>query len=131
MVILNKPGRVDAKLNHLRGVFRGMRVDNRLERLLTCLDKLEYEWNDKLHIWSDKPTHVGGYSDTVDSLCYMAQAIRKYRITADNVFSKVHVTEKKADNSAEAKKARFDKFLEESFNVLGGNSNNGSVSTFI
>src|SRR5690606_26340384 len=46
-IVLNKPHRVEDKLNFLRRVFVGMRIDERLERLVECLDKLEYEWNEK------------------------------------------------------------------------------------
>ena len=89
--MLGRPNRIEDKLNFLRRVFVGMRVEETLDRVLLCLDKLEYEWNEKLHVWSSEPTHTGGYSDTVDSLCYMAQAIKKYRITAKNVFSQTRV----------------------------------------
>lgn len=131
--VLKKPNRVEDKLNFLRGVFRGMRIDEGLERLVECLDKMEYEWNEKLHIWSSHPTHEGGYSDTVDSLCYMAQAIKKYKITAHNIFSKAHVKEPATvDSSKEAKRKRLEKFLEEQYS-LGGNKTNGNnnISMFI
>lgn len=63
-VILKKPKRVSDKLNFLRRLFKHMRINDTCERVVTCLTKLEYEWNDKNKIWSDKPTHKGGYSDT-------------------------------------------------------------------
>lgn len=132
-VILNKPNRVEDKLNYLRRVFNGMKIDDTLERIVTCLDKLEYEWNERLHIWSSHPTHVGGYSDTVDSLCYMAQAIGKYKITSRNVFNKSHVREPGATvETREAKKERLDKFLAAEF-TLGGKpqKENSNFSTFI
>lgn len=132
-VVLKKPNRIEDKLNFLRGVFKGMKVDEGLTRLIECLDKMEYEWNEKLHIWSSHPTHEGGYSDTVDSLCYMAQAIKKYKITAHNIFSRSHIREAgTVDSSAEAKQKRLDKFLEEQF-TLGGNKPNGNsnLSMFI
>lgn len=132
-VVLKKPNRIEDKLNFLRGVFKGMKVDEGLTRLIECLDKMEYEWNEKLHIWSSHPTHEGGYSDTVDSLCYMAQAIKKYRITAHNVFSRSHVRESGVvDTSAEAKQKRLDKFMEEQF-TLGSKKPNGNnnISMFI
>ena len=132
-VVLNKPHRIEDKLNFLRRVFVGMRIDERLERLITCLEKLEYEWNEKLHIWSSKPTHVGGYSDTVDSLCYMAQAIQKYKITATNIFSKSHVREPEAISSTpEARAERFQNFLEQEF-MLGvkKQEGGGGVSVFM
>lgn len=132
-VVLKKPNRVEDKLNFLRGVFKGMRIDEGLERLVECLDKMEYEWNEKLHIWSSHPTHEGGYSDTVDSLCYMAQAIKKYKITAHNIFSRAHIKEAATvDSSKEAKRKRLEKFLEEQYS-LGGNkvSGNNNISMFI
>ncbi len=133
-VVLNRPNRVEDKLNYLRRLFMGMQIDERLTRIVECLDKLEYEWNEKLHIWSSKPTHVGGYSDTVDSLCYMAQAIGKYRITAKNIFSTAHIreTETTLKNTAEAKKERFEKFMEQEF-MLGSKNkqNNSSISIFL
>ena len=43
-IVLNKPHRVEDKLNYLRRVFIGLHIDERLERLVECLDKLEYEW---------------------------------------------------------------------------------------
>jgi hypothetical protein len=131
-IILNKPNRIEDKLNQLRRVFGGLRIDERLTRIVECLDKLEYEWNEKLHIWSSKPTHVGGYSDTVDSLCYMAQAINKYRITAQNVFSAAHV---KSDpdkvETKDAKLARFNKFMEAELTLGGKKSSDGGLSVFI
>lgn len=132
-VILNKPNRVEDKLNHLRRVFVGLRIDERLTRVIECLDKLEYEWNEKLHIWSSKPTHKGGYSDTVDSLCYMAQAIQKYRITAKNVFSAAHVrSAETVVATPQAKAERFQKFMEGEL-TLGGKkqSGNDNFSMFI
>ncbi len=132
-VVLNKPNRVEDKLNHLRRIFVGMKIDERLTRIVECLDKLEYEWNEKLHIWSSKPTHVGGYSDTVDSLCYMAQAIGKYKITARNIFSRAHVKEAGVvEDTKEAKRERFDKFMQGEL-TLGGKKqqNNSSLSTFV
>lgn len=130
-VVLKKPNRVEDKLNFLRGVFVGMKIDERLERIITCLEKLEYEWNERLHLWSSKPTHVGGYSDTVDSLCYMAQAIQKYKITASRVFSSAHIRDPNVlPDTPEAKKERFDKFLEAEF-MLGGKKDNNTISMFI
>jgi hypothetical protein len=133
-VILNKPNRVEDKLNYLRRVFAGMTIDEGLTRIVECLDKLEYEWNERLHIWSSHPTHVGGYSDTVDSLCYMAQAIGKYKISAKNIFSKSHVRDPSAvkTETKEAKKERLDKFLAAEF-TLGGSpkKENSNFSTFI
>lgn len=131
-VVLKKPNRISDKLNFLRQVFVGMRIDERLTRLVECLDKLEYEWNEKLHLWSSTPTHKGGYSDTVDSLCYMAQAIQKYKITAAHVFSRVHIKEEGGvPDTKEAKEARFNKFLEAEY-MLGGkkDSENNSISVF-
>src|SRR5690606_22122693 len=119
-------------LNHLRRVFVGLRIDERLERIITCLDKLEYEWNEKQHIWSSKPTHVGGHSDTVDSLCYMAQAIQKYKITARNIFSKAHIqTPSVVSTTKEAKQERFDNFLKEEFTLGGKKQENNNLSMFI
>lgn len=133
-VVLNKPNRVEDKLNYLRRLFMGLKIDERLTRIVECLDKLEYEWNEKLHIWSSKPTHVGGYSDTVDSLCYMAQAIGKYRITAKNIFSTAHIREAETNlkDTEEAKQERFQKFMEQEF-MLGGKNqqNNNSISVFL
>ena len=131
-IVLNKPHRVEDKLNYLRRVFIGLHIDERLERLVECLEKLEYEWNEKQHIWSSKPTHVGGYSDTVDSLCYMAQAIQKYGITAKNVFSTAHVRVAEpilATN--EAKAERFQKFMQEELTLGGGKKKSDSISLFI
>lgn len=132
-IVLNKPHRVEDKLNFLRRVFVGMRIDERLERLVECLEKLEYEWNDKLHLWSSKPTHVGGYSDTVDSLCYMAQAIQKYKITASNIFSRSHVKDASAvSNTKAAKQERFEKFMTAEF-TLGNKrvAQNNNISMFL
>lgn len=132
-VVLKKPNRISDKLNFLRQVFAGMKIDERLDRIVMCLDKLEYEWNEKMHIWSSTPTHVGGYSDTVDSLCYMAQAIQKYKLTSFNVFSRSHVREADTvDDTKEAKKERFNKFMESEFK-LGGKSapENNNISVFI
>lgn len=131
-VVLKKPNRVEDKLNFLRRVFVGMKIDEGLERIIECLDKMEYEWNEKLHIWSSKPTHVGGYSDTVDSLCYMAQAIQKYKITANNIFSKAHIREaNEVKDTKEAKRERFEKFMQAELG-LGGQkpSNNNNISMF-
>ena len=132
-VILNKPNRVEDKLNHLRRVFVGLRIDERLTRVIECLDKLEYEWNEKLHVWSSRPTHKGGYSDTVDALCYMAQAISKYRITAKNAFSAAHV--RAADTvvaTPQAKQERFEKFMKAELSLGGGKNNrNDNLSLFI
>lgn len=132
-IVLPKPNRIEDKLNHLRRVFVGLKIDERLDRIVTCLDKLEYEWNEKLHIWSSKPTHKGGYSDTVDSLCYMAQAISKYKITAKNVFSSARVIEASTvPATKEAKAERFQKFMEAEL-MLGGkkSTGNNNISMFI
>lgn len=132
-IILKKPNRIEDKLNFLRRIFVGLKIDEGLERIITCLEKLEYEWNERLHIWSSKPTHVGGYSDTVDSLCYMGQAIQKYRITSKNVFSTVHVKDPSVvKNSIEAKRERLQKLLTEEL-TLGGKEDNGNnkISMFI
>ena len=108
-----------------------MRIDENLTRIIECLDKLEYEWNERLHIWSSKPTHVGGYSDTVDSLCYMAQAIGKYRISAKNAFSKSKVVDPYAvKDTKEAKKERFEKMIKEEL-LLGGKKQDNIFSLFI
>jgi len=125
-IVLGKPNRVEDKLNFLRRIFVGLKIDEGLERIVMCLDKLEYEWNEKAHIWSSKPTHVGGYSDTVDSLCYMGQAIQKYRITAKNVFSSAHV--RSSDTvvaTPQAKKERFEKFMAAEL-LLGGKKTNSN-----
>lgn len=133
-VVLPKPNRVEDKLNHLRRVFVGLKIDERLTRIVECLEKLEYEWNEKMHVWSSRPTHAGGYSDTVDSLCYMAQAISKYRITARNVFSRVHIREPGTTVVAtkEERQKRFEKLLQSEL-LLGGKpqKNNGNLSSFI
>jgi hypothetical protein len=131
--VLSKPNRVEDKLNFLRRIFVGMKIDDTLERIITCLDKLEYEWNEKAHIWSSKPTHVGGYSDTVDSLCYMAQAIQKYRITAKNVFSKSHVkSSTEVVATKEEKQARFEKFMQSEIALGGKKQNeNNNFSMFV
>lgn len=132
-IVLSKPNRVEDKLNFLRRVFAGLKIDEGLERLVTCLDKLEYEWNERLHLWSSKPTHVGGYSDTVDSLCYMGQAIQKYRITAKNVFSTVKIRDPNVvSNSREAKKERLQKLMQQEL-LLGGKKDDGNskISLFI
>lgn len=130
-VVLNKPNRVEDKLNYLRRVFSGMLIDDKLTRLVECLEKLEYEWDEKNHLWSAKPTHKGGYSDTVDSLCYMAQAIQKYAISAKNTFSHVHVRDpENIKTTKEARKERFDKMLEESFSFGGGDKNKQDFSVF-
>ena len=132
-IVLNKPNRVEDKLNHLRRIFVGLRIDERLTRIVTCLDKLEYEWNDRQHIWSSHPTHVGGYSDTVDSLCYMGQAIAKYRITSANIFSASHVrSDPEKAEGKEAKRERFNKFMEAELTLGGRKSNsNNNFSVFI
>ena len=130
-VVLPKPNRVEDKLNHLRRVFSGMRIDENLTRIVECLEKLEYEWNERLHLWSSKPTHVGGYSDTVDSLCYMAQAIGKYRISAKNVFSRSKVVDPSAvKDTKEAKRERFEKMIKEEL-LLGGKKQDDIFSLFI
>lgn len=132
-IVLGKPNRVEDKLNFLRRVFVGLKIDESLERIITCLDKLEYEWNEKSHIWSSRPTHVGGYSDTVDSLCYMAQAIQKYRITAKNVFSSAHIKEVGGViDTKESKIERLQNLLQQEL-LLGGKSKNenGKISLFI
>lgn len=119
-VVLKRPNRVEDKLNFLRRVFNGMRINEGLERIVECLDKLEYEWNERLHLWSSTPTHKGGYSDTVDALCYMAQAIQKYRITATNAFSKSKVVGREPlSTTKQAKQERFEEFLKAEF-TLGG-----------
>jgi len=133
VTVLGKPNRVEDKLNFLRRIFVGMKIDEGLGRLVTCLDKLEYEWNERQHIWSSKPTHVGGYSDTVDSLCYMGQAIQKYRITAKNSFSTAHIKDPSVvSDTKEAKAQRFQKLLEQELSLggKGGNGNN-NISLFI
>lgn len=110
--VLGKPNRIEDKLNFLRRVFNGMKIHSGLDRIVTCLDKMEYEWNEKLHIWSSSPTHKGGYSDTVDSLCYMAQAIQKFKITSKNAFSTAHVREPEAVvNTRQAKAERLQQML--------------------
>jgi hypothetical protein len=132
-VVLKKPNRIEDKLNFLRRVFNGLKIDERLDRIVTCLDKMEYEWNEKLHIWSSTPTHAGGYSDTVDSLCYMAQAIQKYRITATNEFSTAHIREASTvPDTKEAKANRLQQMMEAEL-LLGGKSQetSGLISTFI
>jgi len=132
-IVLGKPNRVEDKLNFLRRIFVGMKIDEGLERIVTCLDKLEYEWNEKSHIWSSKPTHVGGYSDTVDSLCYMGQAIQKYRITAKNGFLTAHIKDPNVvPDTKEAKADRFQKMMMEEL-TLGGKKQNGNnnISMFI
>lgn len=133
-VVLKKPNRVEDKLNFLRRIFVGLHVDERLERIITCLEKMEYEWNEKQHVWSSKPTHAGGYSDTVDSLCYMAQAIQKYRISSKNVFTRSRVVQPNAvSDSEEAKKGRFRKFMETEL-LLGGHKKKkqaGNASPFM
>ena len=131
-VVLKKPNRVEDKLNFLRRIFVGMQIDERLERVIECLEKLEYEWNEKLHIWSSTPTHKGGYSDTVDSLCYMGQAIQKYNITVSNVFSRAYVKDpSKPKDTKKAREERFQKFLEESLTLGGAKRNNDNVSMFV
>lgn len=131
-VVLGKPNRVEDKLNFLRRIFVGLKIDEKLERLVECLEKLEYEWNEKQHIWSSKPTHVGGYSDTVDSLCYMGQAIQKYRITSKNIFSKSYVrNSNEVVDSKESRRERFQKMMQAEL-TLGGNTNkNNNISLFM
>ena len=130
-VVLPKPNRVEDKLNHLRRIFVGMQIDESLTRIVECLDKLEYEWNERLHLWSSKPTHIGGYSDTVDSLCYMAQAIGKYRISAKNVFSRSKVVDPAAvKDTKEAKRERFENMIKEEL-LLGGRKKDNTFSLFI
>lgn len=132
-VVLNKPNRVEDKLNYLRRVFAGMHIDNKLDRVIECLEKLEYEWNEKNHMWSDKPTHKGGYSDVVDSLCYMAQAIQKYAITGKNGFSRSHVSNPEVVlDTKEAKKERLEKLLQSEL-LLGGKKvdTGNNISMFI
>ena len=133
VTVLSKPNRVEDKLNFLRRVFVGLKIDEGLDRIIMCLDKLEYEWNEKSHIWSSKPTHVGGYSDTVDSLCYMGQAIQKYRITAKNAFSTAHVRDPNVvSSSKEAKADRFQKLMMEELSLGGKKSQgNNNISMFI
>ena len=114
--VLNKPNRVEDKLNYLRRVFSGMTINEGLDRVIECLEKLEYEWNEKNHLWSDKPTHKGGYSDTVDSLCYMGQAIGKYRISASRPFTQARVAKQDAVvDTKEARLERFNKLVESEF----------------
>lgn len=132
-VVLSKPNRVEDKLNFLRRIFVGLKIDDTLERIVTCLDKLEYEWNERLHIWSSKPTHVGGYSDTVDSLCYMGQAIQKYNITAKHTFSTAHTKDpSRVADTKEAKQQRFQQMMEKEL-TLGGKATdrNNNISLFI
>lgn len=131
--VLKKPNRIEDKLNFLRRIFNGMKIDDKLDRIVTCLDKLEYEWNEKLHIWSSTPTHVGGYSDTVDSLCYMGQAIQKYSISSSHEFQTVKISgSQTVDSSREAKQKRFEKFMQGEL-ALGGKKDNGNnnISMFI
>lgn len=132
-VVLNKPNRVEDKLNYLRRVFVGMRVDERLVRVIECLEKLEYEWNEKQHIWSSTPTHVGGYSDTVDSLCYMAQAIQKYSITSHNIFAPSRVVGANATTTGKAARdERLRKFIEEELTIGGKKQQrNNKLSMFL
>jgi hypothetical protein len=133
ITVLKKPNRIEDKLNFLRRIFVGMKIDDKLERLVTCLEKLEYEWNERFHIWSSKPTHVGGYSDTVDSLCYMGQAIQKYNITANNTFATIKVKDPNVVSDSKAAKAERFKNLMEQELKLGGKSQNGNnnLSLFI
>lgn len=131
-VVLKKPNRVEDKLNFLRRVFVGMKIDERLTRIIECLDKLEYEWHEKSHTWSSRPTHVGGYSDTVDSLCYMAQAIQKYRISAKNVFSKSHIKDPTViSNTKAAKQERFEKFMKAELSLGGKPKESNNLSLFV
>lgn len=132
-IVLPKPNRIEDKLNHLRRVFIGLKIDERLNRVVECLDKLEYEWNEKMHIWSSSPTHKGGYSDVVDSLCYMAQAISKYRITARNVFNNARIKNPAVvADTKEAKQKRFEEFMQAELS-LGGKKKNGNnnLSAFV
>lgn len=131
-IVLGKPNRVEDKLNHLRRKFIGLRINEGLTRIIECLDKLEYEWNEKLHIWSSIPTHRGGYSDTVDSLCYMGQAIEKYRISAKNVFSRSRVIEADTvSTTPQAKQERFQKFMEAELTLGGSKPSTNSTSMFV
>lgn len=82
-VVLKRPHRVSDKLNFLRRLFFKSEINDACERVIECLEKLEYEWNDSKKIWSDKPTHNNGYSDTVDSVCYLAQAILSFRLAGN------------------------------------------------
>lgn len=100
VVVLKKPGTVSDKLNYLRRVFAGMRIDNSCTRIMECLDKLEYEWRPKVGIWSDKPTHKNGYSDTVDSLSYMGQAILTYGLKRDEPLITAPVLENMQDDNS-------------------------------
>lgn len=133
-VVLNKPNRVEDRLNHLRRIFANMQVDESNTRLLECLEKLEYEWNETHHIWGNKPTHKGGYSDAVDALTACAQAINKYNLSMGNVFNFARVRgAEPAVATKEARQERFSKFLEEQL-ALGGKKkkvNGSSLSTFI
>jgi len=82
-VVLNKPNRVEDKLNFGRRLFAKSRIVETNKRLIECLEKLEYEYNSRNNVWSDKPTHKGGYSDTVDSFLYACQAVLKFGIEKD------------------------------------------------
>ena len=119
-VVLPKPHRVSDKLNFLRRVFSGMRIDSSLERVAECLDKLEYEWNDKLCTWSDKPTHKGSFSDTVDGLCYMAQAIQKYGLTSQNIFTQSRIVQPNNVLNT-TKQQRLDALLKAELSFNSGN----------
>ena len=133
VIILNKPNRVEDKLNYLRRVFVGMQIDERLTRVIEALEKMEYEWNEKQHVWSSKPTHKGGWSDVCDSLCYMAQAIQKYKISAKNVFSQLRIKDPSVvSDSKEAKKERFNQLIQSEL-LIGGNKKEGrdNLSMFI
>ena len=130
-MVLSKPNRVEDKLNFLRRVFVGLQIDERLTRVIECLEKMEYEWNEKQHVWSSKPTHKGGYSDTVDSLCYMGQAIQRYNITGKTGFSRVSIK-----NSATgkiqglSKKEQLEKFLEAELSLGGKKKKRKDFSLF-
>jgi len=132
-VVLGRPNRVEDKLNFLRRVFVGMKIDEALERIITCLDKLEYEWNERLHVWSSKPTHVGGYSDTVDSLCYMGQAIQKYRLTAKNTFATIKIKNpSEVVDTKQARRERFKQLMEDELSLGGkGETENNNFSMFV
>ena len=130
-VVLSKPNRVEDKLNFLRRVFVGLQIDERLTRVIECLEKMEYEWNEKQHVWSSKPTHKGGYSDTVDSLCYMGQAIQKYNITGKTGFSRVSIKNSAAGGvQGLSKKEQLEKFLEAELSLGGKKKKRKDFSLF-
>lgn len=129
--VLNKPNRVEDKLNYLRRVFVGMVIDEKLDRVIECLDKLEYEWNERMHMWSNKPSHAHGYSDTADSVMYAAQAIQKYNITASRPFSRVHVKgDDPVEDTKEAKADRLKQLLMSEFKLGGKKTKNNDFSVF-